>query len=440
MDDYLIQSYVDLVLLDVKDGGRSRDEPCSSNTDQEELRMKAFADNVTHIVNLEMNLENFQSAIDKLQNTFDDGSTDNDTHCNICLCSRCVRLLNEACTLSLEKVETDIAIFEDILTEQELRECRKHGSNYSHIENLSEITRNSCDEAILKLKGACSLLCEEIAYLDELLNQQTIDLEKALKREEELFAELNYLDYDQTIFNNGLCSYTWKLSDALLQEESLVKLSTSLYSNLFQVIIEDIGKSKSYLPVSINGFRLGHRPKGNLKWKELNTAWSEACLLLLICGGKTTCKVYPKTNIDGSKFIFFFVTGANDFVTSDFRIVPLVDCSKIILKSDTNIIYNLGYTSHESKWGKRLSSEVLEGIKVFIKLLGQLCYHVERVSSDAEAITPIPFHHSNQSLGTINIALLDENDDKSWLALIYMAAYNLRWLVNNSQLRCQARV
>lgn len=288
MNDYVIQSYVDIVLLDVKDkGGKHKAEHKLSRN--ESSSMKAFEADMSHLLDLEKSLENFRGVIDDLQNILHEDKDENDSLGKYCLCKRCIRLLDEACTLSLEQTDADIDLFESIITEQELSARYQLDSSDSNLETdtaIREFSRSSYTDAINKLEGAYSLLYEEVEYLDKLEQEQSTDLVNALKREKELITELNYLDHDRSIFKCGLIDYSCKLSDALLLEKALGNSATSLYSSLFKIDIDYIDKYKSYFPVSINRFRLAHRPKGNLKWKELNTAWSEACLLLLVCGGK----------------------------------------------------------------------------------------------------------------------------------------------------------
>jgi len=125
------------------------------------------------------------------------------------------------------------------------------------------------------------------------------------------------------------------------------------------------------------------------------------------------------------------LTGASNFVTAEFKIIPLVDCAKIILKSDLNIIYNLGCTAPEHKWSKKVNTEVLGGIKIFVKLLGQLCSHLEQSSLNASNIPPIPYRHTDDSLGSLAISEIEENDDQGWLTLVSMSASNLHWIVSN---------
>ena len=110
-----------------------------------------------------------------------------------------------------------------------------------------------------------------------------------------------------------------------------------------------------------------------------------------------------------------------------------MECAKIILKysNNTNRAYQFRYESTNSrKRNKKVNPEVLEAIRIFSRLLSALGSHVLSMPNNStfSLKTAPPYQFSENKIGNIDINEIEENDDKRWLALIYMLACNMQWL------------
>ena len=274
MNDYLIRSYVDLVLLE------GSDKVCQSDSDNH-----TNGGNKRNGHKKVLKWQELEMQWNHLSNILADSLDSNDEdYSPPCVCSKCMEILEKSCSLSIAAIDTDINAFETLLTDFDEKNKNIPGPDFE----ANSALKNSCIDAILKLEGACSILNDEIVCLDQVLQDQLINNNRIYENEQIICRNLNDLDHDLNVFKDAVSDYNWKLTAALDTEIKLSRQYKSLHNSLFHIVIDnlDIPSSRSYLPVYINGLRLAHRPKGNLKSRELNLAWTEACLFLVACEGE----------------------------------------------------------------------------------------------------------------------------------------------------------
>lgn len=211
-----------------------------------------------------------------------DGSYGSDAFIIATLCQSCVEKLEMACDLSIDKIKSDIDVYDlffmrfqqeydremlpkEVNDDREQEELQKRGAiAKSYVEELPNLTR------------ALTVHAEELSYLENLIQVQESRAQAIYQQKENSYLEINALEMDSKSLQYDLENCARKLSLAL---EEVMHSNENLHLNLFEIDIDD-------RPL-INGLRLAHRPKGNLKWKEINASWAEAVKLLLFCGGES---------------------------------------------------------------------------------------------------------------------------------------------------------
>ncbi|CAB9504983.1 expressed unknown protein [Seminavis robusta] len=271
---------------------------------------------------------------------------------------------------------------------------------------------------------------DEIKLLEEECRQQEAEAEhlRALKEEQmnlakelaeteyELEVERNALELEARAFNSDQAQM-FQLLDTIDAEVDKLSADISLPSLLLDLRVDERGLR---YPL-INELRLAYRPKGDLKWNEVQVAWSLAAQLLLVVG---TLFQYP---------------------SEQWKIVPLSHCAKLIFYSQND--KDTGGSSDEGDGGQGKKHAVVyhlghprtngaKAIRAWNNLLHQVVLHVRRKTeddnsergTDSGSFPSLPFAISPTTIGTIDLTRLDENDDAGWSRAIHLMASDLLWL------------
>jgi Apg6 BARA domain len=279
------------------------------------------------------------------------------------------------------------------------------------------------------LQKAEQAFLDEITALEEECQQQEAELWhlKALKEEQlalakemdeteyELEVERNSLELEARAFDNDQRQLSQVLQDI---NDEVDKLSSgiSLPSLLLDLQVDERGLRYPF----INELRLAYRPKGDLKWNEVQVAWSLAAQLLLVVG---TLFQYP---------------------SEQWKIVPLSHCAKLIFYSNNEndgsiaggsheipdkaraVVYHLGHPRTNGATAIRACNRVLHQVILHVRGKTEVEYSKKL---DVTAVFPnVPFAISPTTIGSIDLTQLSENDDAGWSKAIHFMASNLLWL------------
>jgi len=225
----------------------------------------------------------------------------------------------------------------------------------------------------------------ELEHLNSLYMDQLNIASQLEAYEEEYHVERNALELKAISFDAVLDQTSNELSQVQSEVDRLA--SVQLPQAVFDLQVDQRGLR---YPL-INQLRLAFRPKGDVPTKEIEVAWSQATQLLLVVG---TLLNYP---------------------SSDWKVVPLADCAKLIYRKEE--IYNMlpGDCRSLIAWNA---------------LLDQVSKHASthpKFSVQVTSSTP-PFLSSATSIGNIDLTSLSQSDHAGWSHAIHRMASNLLWL------------
>ena len=172
--------------------------------------------------------------------------------------------------------------------------------------------------------------------------------------------------------------------------------AVQLHSTLFDLVIDKRGLR---YPL-INQLRLAFCPKGDVHWREINAAWSQAAQLLFLIGSSL------------------------EFQTPSWRIIPLTSCAKIIHldHNQKRTVSNLG-----GQDGRSFARGMASSLRAFNALLDELVRHALSLNVEMPQ-GGIPFPTTRSSVGGIDLSRLPDADDAGWSRVIQYNACNLQWL------------
>jgi len=248
----------------------------------------------------------------------------------------------------------------------------------------------------MSLETACQEHEKELTNLNQLINEQSRISETLSLQEESLLLEYNILEKDAKVFED---IHHQLAQQCLSAERERSHLShVRLHSTLFDIFVDEKGVR---YPL-INNLRLSHRPKNDLTWIEINSAWSQATQLLM------------------------FMSSTVKFTSRNFGIVPL-NCAKIIEvdSAGKKMYHHLGVDIESIDRKTHNTDHIIASLRVFYRLLYQLFLHVKGSKVD---IGLAPFEMSSHVVGNFNLELIEDNDDKVWIAVVNCIASNLRWM------------
>lgn len=268
---------------------------------------------------------------------------------------------------------------DDIPTEEERTKTRRDLEDAQRRERqgLAELEALEAEKANLE---------QEIATIDA--EAEEIDEEEeAFWRERNTFtAELAAFQEERDSLQNQLAHDT-KLLEVLQR--------TNVYNDTFR-----IGHDGHF--GTINGLRLGRLPDRPVEWPEINAAWGQAVLLLVVVSEKL------------------------GYAFQDYKLVPVGSTSKIIryehkqqqpaADKTKGTIFEL-YSSGNISLGLGLFHAKFDDAMVAfldcVRLVGE---HVERTSSASESTAPLkmPYDVHKDKIGDVSIRLGNFGQDEQW--------------------------
>ncbi|CAB9503819.1 expressed unknown protein [Seminavis robusta] len=345
------------------------------------------------------------------------------------LCADCINRVARALDADSERLINECYMYDQAARKEEER----HESLEKALIGVSFLgPSGGKDDAAApnNLQMAEEAFRDEIKLLEEECRQQEAEAEhlRALKEEQmnlakelaeteyELEVERNALELEARAFNSDQAQL-FQLLDTIDAEVDKLSADISLPSLLLDLRVDERGLR---YPL-INELRLAYRPKGDLKWNEVQVAWSLAAQLLLVVG---TLFQYP---------------------SEQWKIVPLSHCAKLIFYSQND--NDTGGSSDEGDGGQGKKRAVVyhlghprtngaKAIRAWNNLLHQVILHVRRKTeddnlergTDSGSFPSLPFAISPTTIGTIGLTQLDENDDAGWSRAIHLMASDLLWL------------
>lgn len=270
----------------------------------------------------------------------------------------------------------------------------------SHDE-LIQSTIQSFEHEIMNIKQLCQDHEAEMINLNQILLEQAQASETLSIQQDELVLKYNSIERESKVFEDIHRQLTQQCHDAETERSQLHRVR--LHSALFDIVVD--GRGELY-PL-INNLRLSHRPKGDLAWAEINTAWSQAIQLLM------------------------FMSSTVKFSTRNYEIIPLMHCAKIIEVDCTGkkVYHHFGVDFESIDKKTHSTNHIIVSLKVFYSLLYQLFAFLVTSKRDFDT-SMIPNEMTANTIGSYNLRILNENDDKDWRSAINCIASNLRWLSN----------
>lgn len=269
----------------------------------------------------------------------------------------------------------------------------------TEIEALDE----ECRKYEMELLVLRSLTNDQQNLARDLDNEQ----DSVLGAENDLEIEAMAFDNDQELLSRSLATVHEEL-------DRVSSATIQLPSRLYDLQVDKRGLR---YPL-INDLRLAYRPKGDVRWDEIQGAWSLAAQLLLLIG--TTFK----------------------FQSKHCKIVPLSQCAKLIYyppetaatvgakatnPKKRDFVYNLGHPETNAK----------RALLTWNALMCQIIHYVQNeivearndgLSDGGLAIPALPFEVTPTKIGHITLTQLDESDDAGWSKAIHYTASNMLWL------------
>jgi hypothetical protein len=302
----------------------------------------------------------------------------------VSLCMDCVDRVAAALETDTQRMYGEINAYHEAVAESKQKQ---RTINETISKKALEDTERTYMDEIEMIRQEVQAREEELGHLYSLYKEQTEITQQSEVFEEQILQEQNALELQSLAFDDSLQLLSKSLGQ--IQHEvdrlSMVKLPQTL----FDLQVDERGLR---YPL-INQLRLAYRPKGDVPVSEIQVAWSQATQLLLTLG---TLLRYP---------------------SSDWKIVPLADCSKLIFRKE---IFNL-------KPGD------CRGLMAWNALLDQVIKHAMSMSQQPcqpgsnKDPTP-PFPSSPSSIGNTELAHLDQLDHVGWSQVIHRMASNLLWL------------
>lgn len=280
-----------------------------------------------------------------------------------------------------------------------------------HASNL-QATEQAFRDEIWALEQECNRQEAEVDHLKSLRREQLEIAEDLAEAEYELEVQRNALELEARAFNNDQEQLFQSLQDI---HEEVDKLSSSI--SLPSILLDlQVDKERGLRYPLINELRLAYRPKGDIKWNEIQVAWSLAAQLLLVVGTlfhypSEQWKIIPLSNC--AKLIFFSkATTSNDEATAGGA-----DGTGSSRKGAT--VFHLGHPKTNGS----------KALKAWNTLLHQVILHVNQTQEKESLQFPkLPFLISSHTIGNIDLNHLNENDDAGWSRAIHFMASNLLWL------------
>mmetsp|Transcript_8302 Transcript_8302/g.16674 ORF Transcript_8302/g.16674 Transcript_8302/m.16674 type:complete len:427 (+) Transcript_8302:63-1343(+) len=334
------------------------------------------------------------------------------------LCLLCVHRIETAMEMDIQRLESECRLYRNASQDEKTRQAsqlRTIQSSYSdgstpHLDDHAlEIMQHNLRQELARLGQICK---EEESELKNLTNlfQDAMAVSKHLDDLQwSMNEEANALELETHAFENE----EQQIMTSLIEVQSEVdRLSSKGIRFPTRALDLRVDSARGLRYPLINELRLAYRPKGDVEWGEIQSAWALAAQLLL----------QSATLLD--------------FQSRHWRIVPLSQCAKIIYHppggEKRGSVYNIG---HES-------SKCNEALIAWNALLCEVVQHasrtiqasVEKGLVDPQTVEKLPFEQTSQKIGGVPLRHLDVNDDASWSRVVHFMSCNLLWLANVASL------
>lgn len=387
---------------------------------------------------------------------------------DIQLCSDCLSRVEYALDTESERLENETLLYQQFSQKEKERSeqiqrslqkvvATKTSSSSSSLETSVILDSNDMENNItpeeLQNRAEQAFL-DEIEALEEECRRQEAELEhlKALKKEQfdiqqdliddeyALEEERNALELEARAFDNDQEQLYRELKDIQTEVDKLSSLDIHLPSMLLDLQVD---KERGLRYPLINELRLAYRPKGDVKWDEIQAAWSLAAQLLLVVG---TLFHYPSKQwkivpLDCAKLIYFNDEDDNNSGNTKSKEITSLPSSSPPPPSQQKqqqqkdmeseqrrkkaIVYHLGHPKTNGS----------KALRAWNTLLHQVAIHVNNMQEEAlrtgEMTIPfpkMPYPMTTTAVGTIDLLQLNDNDDAGWSRAIHFMASNLQWL------------
>lgn len=338
---------------------------------------------------------------------------------NICLCQTCILRISTAIDQNIDNMKHQILSYESAI---------QHGKENDHrfqkaisISMGADFDFKTSDGSFHSMvQEKIQSLKEEYISLDLQYKEQETELEQInimiesqiqlarelTAQEDQLFHEYHAIEIDNEAFHIEHRHLTLQCHEA--ERERYFLEHVSLHTAMYNIIVDSGGASRLY-PL-INGLRLTYRPKNDIRWNEINAAWSQA-VQLIMC-----------------------IASSIRFQSKDIRIVPLVPCSKIIkiYKNEhgelKKTVHHLGAEENNMERKLHRTEHIIDGITAFHSLLFQIMECAQGKMDNSGVMDNIPFDMSEHQIGQYSMQNIDHDNNSKWSGVVHAIACNLKWL------------
>lgn len=297
------------------------------------------------------------------------------------ICAECTGMLMEGMEKRLANARKERDAFAEYLTranadlptEEEARQTE---------EEIKQVQAEE-EEAFAKLE---QLEAEKASLEDELADFE--DEARELDREEEsFFKERNAFELELRQYEEERDSLNLRLEHDSRQLELLQK--TNVYNDTFNISHDkdDFG--------TINGLRLARQSSKPVEWAEINAAWGQALLLMVVVAERL------------------------DFGFKDYKLCPVGSTSNIEQSKEEagkkkTITHSLYYTGENPISWTWLRGSFDAAMVAFLRCLKQLGQHIEKRTANTDAPKKMPYTMSEHKINDLSIKLSSFYGDESW--------------------------
>jgi hypothetical protein len=322
----------------------------------------------------------------------------------VALCDDCIDIVCATLEKDTERLYAETKAYDDAA--QAAQQRAKTYERHIHVATTEEAYR----QEIIMLENELQGRQEELENLKALYKEQDQISKHLDALDDGLQLEQNSLELQSNAFDDRRDLMTNSLAE--IQQE-IDKLSLIAVPHaLFDLQVDPRGLR---YPL-INQLRLAFQPKGDVPAEEVRVAWSQATQLLLFLG---TLFDYPGT---------------------DWKLVPLADCAKLIYRKE---IFNLSPGDCRSlmAWNALLDQVVRHAMKICKTTNGMTANDIgdrqdnpstkgnnNNLQQQQASHSAPPFTSSPTTIGETELARLDPTDQFGWSQVIHRMASNLSWL------------
>lgn len=318
----------------------------------------------------------------------------------------------------IQRLESECRLYRNATKDEKTRhasQLRAIQSSYSdgstpHLDDHAlEIKQHNLRQEIARLDSICKEEESELDNLNNLMKDAMVVSQQLDSLQWSMNEEANALELETHAFENEEQQILIALTEVQSEVDRLSSKSIRFPTRALDLRV-DSARGLRY-PL-INELRLAYRPKGDLEWDEIQSAWALAAQLLL----------QSATLLD--------------FQSKHWRIVPLSQCAKIIYHAPGNetkgVAHNIGHRSSKCNealiaWNALLF-EVVQHASTTVKA------SIEKGLVDPKTVEKLPFEQTSQKIGGVPFRHLDVNDDASWSRVVHFMSCNLLWLANVASL------